>query len=271
MATLNKSTGTTDRHPLSGLFEPRSIALVGASEKSMWTHFILQNFRDLGFTGTTYAINRGGVDVRGLKGFRSCQEIGEPVDLAFLFVPQAVVLEALDDVAAAGIRNVAILTSGYAELGEQGAVHQRELVEKAEKHRLLLWGPNSLGFNNVSAGISVSSIPAVLPLLPPQIAIVSQSGATASELNEFAHSQNIGTSFVAATGNEAQLSLADVLDYLIDHEPTKAIALFAESIRDPAKFAQAAQRAMTSKKPVVILKIGRSELATEVAMAHTGS
>ena len=279
MATITEDTHSQDSthtHPLSGLFKPRSIALVGASEKSMWTHFILQNFRDLGFSGTTYAVNRGGVDVGGLKGFRSCRDIaeqvgGQPVDVVFIFVPQAAVLEALDDVAAAGIRNVAILTSGYAELGEEGAELQRELVAKAKGHGLVLWGPNSLGFNNVSAGISVSSIPAVLPLLPPQIAIVSQSGATASELNEFAHSQNIGTSFVAATGNEAQLSLADVLDYLIDHEPTKAIALFAESIRDPERFAKAAQRAIASKKPVVILKIGRSELATEVAMAHTGS
>ncbi|HEY9091344.1 acetate--CoA ligase family protein [Parasphingorhabdus sp.] len=274
MATITQDTqgqDGTDVHPLNGLFAPRTIALVGASEKSTWTHFILQNLRDFEFSGRTYAVNRGGVDVGGLKGFRSCRDIGEPVDVAFIFVPQSAMLDALDDVAAAGIRNVAILTSGYAEIGEEGAELQRELVAKAEEHGLVMWGPNSLGFNNVGARTTVSSIPAVLPLLPPQIAIISQSGATASELNEFAHSQNIGTSFVAATGNEAQLSLADVLDYLIDHEPTKAIALFAESIREPEKFAKAAQRAIANKKPIVILKIGRSELATEVAKAHTGS
>ena len=117
----------------------------------------------------------------------------------------------------------------------------------------------------------ISAIPAVLPLLDPSIAIVSQSGATASELNEFAHSQNIGTSFVAATGNEGQLTLADIVDYLVDHDETRAIAIFAESIRDPARFEQAATRARARRKAIVILKIGRSELATEVAKAHTGS
>lgn len=264
-------TAGSGAHRLSFMFEPRSIALVGASEKSLWTHFILQNFRDFEFSGTAYAVNRGGVDVGGLKGFRSCREIGQNVDVAFVFVPQAAVMEALEDIAAAGIRNVAILTSGYAETGEDGIALQRELLAMATSHGINIWGPNSLGYNNVSARVSVSSIPAVLPLLPSRIAIVSQSGATASELNEFAHSQNIGTTFVAATGNEAQLSLADVVDYLVDHDPTKAIALFAESIRDPEKFAKAAQRAWRKRKPVVILKIGRSELATQVAKAHTGS
>ncbi len=153
----------------------------------------------------------------------------------------------------------------------KGAVLQQQLLDKARELGMNIWGPNSLGYNNVSARTPVSSVPAVLPLLPPRIAIVSQSGATASELNEFAHSQNIGTSFVAATGNEAQLSLADVIDYLVDDADTRAIAVFAESIRNPAVFAQAAQRCRERRKPIVMLKIGRSELAGEVAKAHTGS
>lgn len=258
-------------HRLDGLFQPRSIALVGATEKSMWTHFIVQNLRDFGFTGEAYAINRGGVDVMGLKACKSCQDIGKPVDVAFLFVPQAVVIDALEDAAAAGIRNAAIMTSGYAETGAAGEALQDELIVKAAALGMNIWGPNCLGYNNVSARAPVSAIPAVLPLLPPAIGIISQSGATASELNDFAHSQNIGTSFVGATGNEAQLTLSDVLDYLVDHAPTRAIAIFAESIRDPATFIQAAERARARKKPIVILKIGRSELATQVAKAHTGS
>ncbi len=258
-------------HRLSTLFEPRSIALVGATERSMWTSFIIRNFRDFGFEGKVYAINRNAADVLGVKGYASCRDIGEPVDVAFLFVPQPVILSAMEDAAAAGIRNMVILTSGYAETGEAGAALQQELLDKAAELGVTFWGPNSLGFNNVSARAPVSSIPAVFPILEPRIAIVSQSGATASELNEFANSQNIGTSFVAATGNEGQLSLADVVDYLIDHEPTRAIAIFSESIRDPETFARAALRAREKRKPIVILKIGRSELATQVAKAHTGS
>jgi acyl-CoA synthetase (NDP forming) len=253
------------------LFRPSSIALVGATEKSAWTGFIVQNLRDFAFAGYACAVNRNGVDVMGLEGFRSCKGIGRQIDVAFIFVPQAAVIEALEDASAAGIRNAAILTSGYAEIGEQGAQLQQQLLDKARELGMNIWGPNSLGYNNVSARTPVSSVPAVLPLLAPSIAIVSQSGATASELNEFAHSQNIGTSFVAATGNEAQLSLADVIDYLVDDPDTRAIAVFAESIRNPAVFAAAAERCRERRKPIVMLKIGRSELAGEVAKAHTGS
>lgn len=258
-------------HALGKLFCPRSIALVGATEKSAWTGFIAQNLRDFAFEGFVCAVNRNGVDVMGLKGYRSCRDIGRDIDVAFIFVPQSAVIEALEDAAAAGIRNAAILTSGYAEIGEQGAALQRQLVDKARELGMNIWGPNSLGYNNVSARAPVSSVPAVLPLLPPRIAIVSQSGATASELNEFAHSQNIGTSFVAATGNEAQLTLADVIDYLADDPDTRAIAVFAESIRDPHAFVSAAARCREQRKPIVMLKIGRSELAGAVAKAHTGS
>ncbi len=258
-------------HPLTQLFRPRSIALVGATEKSAWTGFIVQNLRDFAFDGYVCAVNRNGVDVMGVKGFRSCRDIGREMDVAFIFVPQSAVIEALEDAAAAGIRNAAILTSGYAEIGDQGAALQQQLVDKARELGVNIWGPNSLGYNNVSARAPVSSIPAVLPLLPPRIAIVSQSGATASELNEFAHSQNVGTSFVAATGNEAQLTLADVIDYLADDADTRAIAVFAESIRDPEAFVRATVRCREQRKPIVMLKIGRSELAGEVAKAHTGS
>ena len=265
------TSAQTTEHPLSTMFAPTSIAIIGASEKSPWTAFILKTLKDFEFSGRAFAINRNGVDVGGLRGAKSCRDLDEPVDVVFVTVPQSVVLDSLEDAAAAGVRNAVILTSGYAEIGPEGAAHQQELIERAADWDMKIWGPNSLGFNNVSANVPISAIPAMLPLLEPSIAIVSQSGATASELNDLAHSQNIGTSFVAATGNEVQLTLADVVDYLVDHEPTKGIAIFAESIRDPLKFERAVTRARAARKPVVILKIGRSELAAQVAKAHTGS
>ncbi|WP_162854640.1 acetate--CoA ligase family protein [Sphingobium estronivorans] len=271
MAEQRTPAANDSGHPLETLFAPRSIAVVGATEKSPWTGFIAKNFRDFAYPGRVFAINRGGTDVLGMKGFASCGDVGEPVDVAFITVPQAAVLDALADAAAAGVRNAVILTAGYGEAGAEGVALQEQLLARTSEWGMNIWGPNSLGFNNVSARTPISSIPALLPILAPRIAIVSQSGATASELNEFAHSQNIGTSFVAATGNEAQLTLADIVDYLVDHDETRAIAIFAESIRDPARFEQAATRARARRKPIVILKIGRSDLATEVAKAHTGS
>lgn len=260
-----------ERHRLDTMFAPRSVALVGASEKSLWSQLIMRNYVDFGYAGKLFAVNKTGAPAHGLPGFTSCGKIGEPVDVAFIFVPQNVVIAAMEDAAAAGIHNVVILSSGFAEVGGDGARAQAAMLERANALGVTVWGPNSLGFNNVSERTPVSVIPVVKPILPPAIAIVSQSGASAAELNEYAHSQNIGTSFVAATGNEGGVNLAEVIDYLVDHQPTRAIAVFAEAIRDPAAFECAAARARAKRKPIVILKIGRSSLAAAVAQAHTGS
>ena len=266
-----RSTATSGRHRLAAMCEPRSIALVGASEKSPWSRQVIDNIADLGFDGQTFAVNRTGATVFGVPGFTSCRQIGQDVDLAFVMVGKAAVMDALEDLASSGIRNAVILTAGFSETGEEGARAQAALLARAEELGVLIWGPNTLGFVNVSARTPVSSIPVQRPHLPPSIAIVSQSGSTASELHDYAHSQNIGSSFIAATGNQGGVTLSGVIDYLVDHEPTKAIAAFVENVSDPEAFIEAARRARRAKKPLVLLKIGRTALAGAVAQAHTGS
>lgn len=265
------SAAEEERHPLSSLFAPKSIVVVGATEKSIWTHFIMRNFKDIGFEGAVYAVNREGNSVLGYPGFKSCRDIGAPVDVGFITVPKAVVLDTLDDLAAADIANAVILTSGYGEMGEEGKGDQDALIAKARSLGIRIWGPNTLGFNNISGRAPVSAIPIVKPVLPPSIAIVSQSGASASEIAEYAHSQNVGLSFVAATGNQGDITMSDVIDYLVEDHQTKAIAVFAENICDPDRFVAAAVKARAKAKPIVMLKIGRSELAGAIAAAHTGS
>lgn len=266
-----RSSGLTTTRNLDTMFAPRSIAIVGASEKSNWSGMLIRNYRDFGFRGDLFAVNRSGKPVFGVPGFESIGAIGRPVDLALLVVPQDSVLDALHDAAQAGVRNVVVLASGYAEAGAAGAAMQDELVARARSLGVNLWGPNSLGFNNIVEQTPVSPIPTRFPLIEPSIAIVTQSGQTASLLNNYAYSQNIGVSFVAATGNEAALTSADVIDWLVDHESTKAIAVLVESVKDPEAFARAARRALKAGKPLAVLKIGRSELASAVAEAHTGS
>jgi acyl-CoA synthetase (NDP forming) len=253
------------------MLEPRSIALMGASEKSLWSQLIFANYKAFDYQGKLFAVNRGGKPAHGLPSFESCRAIGEAVDLALVYVPQDAVLEALADIAAAGIRCAMIITSGYADVGADGAKLQEEMLERARALGITVWGPNCLGFNNFSSATPVGALPAVQPMLPGHVAVVSQSGATAFDLYEFAHSQNIGLSFLAATGNECEISVVDVVDFLVDHEGTKAIAIFCEMVRDPAGFKVAAEKARARGKPLVILKVGRSELATAVAQAHTGS
>ncbi|HKY93341.1 MAG TPA: acetate--CoA ligase family protein, partial [Nevskiaceae bacterium] len=258
-------------HPLAGLFEPRSIALVGATEKSMWTRITLGNFKAYGYQGELHLVNRKGDPVFGRPAFASCKAIGKPVDAAFIMVAQEVIFDALDDVAAAGVRSAVILTSGFAETGPEGAALQDRLVAHAEKLGIRFVGPNCLGLVNVAARAPLTAIPPYLPLQDGVVSLVSQSGATMADITKFAHVQGVGLRVVCATGNEAHTSIADIVDYLVDDPGTKVIGVFAEAIRKPELFLSAARRAHAAAKPIVILKIGRSPLTAAVAQAHTGS
>jgi len=260
------------RHPLRRLLHPRSIVLVGASDKSVWSQYIFRNFANYGFGGKLFAVNKRGVSAHGLAGFQSCRAIGEPVDCAYFFVPVEGMLEALEDAAAAGIKSGVILTSGFGETGGEGARLQQQIVEFAEAQGMKLLGPNSLGFANIAENTAVTAVaPPRMPLLEGGVALLSQSGSAISEIAAFGMRSNIGFSFLAALGNEAQIGLAEIIDYLVEDPTTKAIAIFAESIRKTAAFAAAAAKAFAAAKPIIIMKIGKSPLTAAVAAAHTGS
>jgi acyl-CoA synthetase (NDP forming) len=259
-------------HPLDTLFRPRSVAIVGATEKSTWTSGMLECMRAYGFKGPMYAVNRSGAAIFGMPGFASCSAISEPVDAAYISVPIDAVPDAIDDLARANIKAAVVLTSGYGEAGAEGVAKQKALVEQAAAKGIRLLGPNCLGFANVAHGSAITAIPPRGTVLGGgRVSFVCQSGATAAEILEFMQQQGVGVSFFAATGNEAQISSADIVDYLVDDEATRAIMVFAESIRNPARFAGAARRALAAAKPIVVLKVGASELAASVAKAHTGS
>jgi acyl-CoA synthetase (NDP forming) len=259
------------KRDLTAFFSPRSVAMVGASERSSWSHGVAARFRDYAYTGKVYAINRNGVDAHGFPGFKSCGDVPEKIDFAYLFVPAEATLSALLDAADAGIKHVSILTSGFAETGEVGAALQQQIVELAESRGITLMGPNSLGFANITGRAIATSIPTRLPVREGSVALLSQSGAVVSEICKFAHQQGVGLSFVAATGNEAQLGLTDLMDHLVDDPATRVIAVFAESIRDPQAFREVAQRALEARKPIVIQKVGKSEISAAIAQAHTGA
>lgn len=266
------SLKTISQHPLRRLFHPRSVVLVGASDKSVWSQYIFCNFANYGFDGQLFAVNKRGAPAHGLPGFQSCRAIGEPIDCAYFFVPIEGMLEALEDAVAAGVKSGVILTSGFGETGGEGVRLQQQIVEFAEAHGMKLLGPNSLGFANIAERIAVTAVaPPRMPPLEGGVALLSQSGSAISEIASFGVRANIGFSFLAALGNEAQIGLAETIDYLVEDPNTKAIAIFAESIRNTAAFAAAAAKAFSASKPVIILKIGKSPLTAAVAAAHTGS
>lgn len=256
---------------LAAFFTPRNIALVGASDRSAWSQMVAASFGLYGHTGKLFAVNRGGKDAHGFPGFTSCAEIPEPVDAAFIYVPAAAVIEALHDCAKAGIRNAVILSSGFAEAGEEGAAMQAEVVRTAKELGIRFLGPNSMGFANLAHGSVMTSIKSRKPVRKGRLAIVSQSGALVNEMGKVAHLNGIGIAFLGATGNEAGLSITDLLEYLVEDEEVGAICIYSEGIRDHARFMAAASRARDLKKPVVLIKLGRSPVSGAIAQAHTGS
>jgi len=259
---------TGDR--LTTLFRPRSVALVGASDKSAFSMLAYNNLVQFGFADRTYLVNRRGVVTHGQATVQSCQEIGAPVDVAFLMVPQAGTMEALSDAAAAGIRNAVVLSSGYGETGDAGRAAQAELAAHAASLGMVLLGPNHLGFANLTEGIPVTSVPG-LPKFAGPVALLSQSGASSAAMLDFATMVNVGLSYMVTLGNEAMITAGHVLDFLVDDPATKAVAIFMETVRDPDVFRRAARRAAVAGKAIVVLKAGSSALSARTAAAHTGA
>jgi acetate---CoA ligase (ADP-forming) len=273
---VSASTGPSPRslitpERLAEFFAPRSIALVGASDTSGWARFIVAASSAVGYAGPLHPVHPVHEKVFGRPAVPNLRDLAEPVDLAFILAPTDAVLGVIEDAAAADIGNVVVLASGYREAGSRGRELEDELVAKAARHGIVLLGPNCLGFLNTGAAAAPFALTVPLPLTPGPVGIGLQSGALSSALLSFARSQAIGVSTVASLGNEAMITTADVLDYLVADEQTKVVCLFLEEIGDPAVFSAAAQRADQAGKPIVALKVGASQAGQEAALAHTGA
>jgi acyl-CoA synthetase (NDP forming) len=253
------------------LFNPRSIALVGATDKSGWSLATFDNLRDNAFPGPVHLVNPRTEIVHGERAYRSLSAIPEQVDLVYVMVPTHAVLSVLREGAELGIRSYVVLTAGFGEAGAEGLRLEQEVAEFARAHELMVLGPNGNGYINAAADITPYGLPIPNPLLRGPIGVVLQSGALASAVLNFSHARNVGISLLTAMGNETLMSVTDVIDYLVDDPATKVIALFLEQIRHPDEFTRVARRAVQAGKPIVALKIGSSEIAAHTAQAHTGA
>ncbi|WP_322045026.1 acetate--CoA ligase family protein [Paraburkholderia sp. J67] len=260
-----------ERQAIDRLFNPRSIALVGATERSIWSIAANDNLRRFDFKGSIHYVNPKGGTIFGAPAATSCAAVGAPIDAALLMVPEAKMIDVFADLEAAGVGGAVILSAGFAELGENGAERQRAVAAAAKGAGIRILGPNCLGFANFVAGAPIWTTPLRRPMADARVAIVSQSGAIASQLEQFAYQQRVGVTHMISTGNEADITIADAIDYLARQPEPRAIALFLESVRDPARFAAAVQAATAAGKPVVLLKVGTSEATARAAQAHTGS
>jgi acyl-CoA synthetase (NDP forming) len=227
------------------------------------------NFETLGFKGRVHLVNRRGGVIYGRNAATTCAEIGEPVDAALLMVPVEALAETFADLAAAGIPNAVILAAGFAEAG--GTDRQTELIGQARAAGISLLGPNCLGFINFVDAVALWTTPIKRNLPRGGIALISQSGATASYIGSYALEYGIGFSHIVSTGNEADISVARVAKALIEEPEAKVLALFVETIRDRDSLIEAADLARQAEKPILVFKIGTSEASALAAQAHTGS
>ncbi len=256
---------------LRTFFRPRSVALVGATDNSRWSLWTFENLQRFQFSGPVHLVHPSREIVHGQRAVKSLQDIAEPVDLAFIMVPTQRVLSVVREAAEMGTRQFVVLTSGFSEMGEEGARLEHELLAFAHERNLLILGPNGNGFINVTDNITPYGLSIAPPLISGPVGVVLQSGALASSVLAFSQAHAIGLSLLVSMGNESMFSVTDVVDYLLDDDATRAIALFLESIRQPEELRRVALKARERGKPIVALKIGRSETSARTALAHTGA
>ncbi|QOF77907.1 acetate--CoA ligase family protein [Variovorax sp. 38R] len=259
---------------LSALFAPRSIAVVGASSNAQKIGGIPVDYqRRFGFEGALYPVNPNADRIQELPAFPSLRAIGQPVDLAILAVPSALVDGALDDAIAAGVKGVVLFSSGFAEVGAEGAAAQARLGDKARAAGVRLVGPNCLGFMNVARHVyaTFSPAPGVGRVMPGRIGLVSQSGAFGAYAYAMARARGVGLSLWATTGNEADVQVADCLAWLAQDPDTDVIMAYMEGCRDGPRLRAALALAQANGKPVVMVKVGRTALGAEAAASHTAA
>ena len=253
------------------LLTPQSVVLVGASDKSRWSTSVYDNLIRHAYKGGLHLVNPRGAIAHGRQCATDCAAVGEQLDLGLIMVPREAVPQALGDLADAGGRSAVILSAGYAELGPAGRAEQDAILDLAKRRGIRLLGPNCLGFINFTQNAIAWTTPVQAPSRAHGVAIVSQSGATAHFLAQLAHQQDVGLSHVISTGNEADLDITSFIDCLIEEPQTRAIAVFAETVREPERFLRVAAKALRAGKPLVVLKVGSSEVTAQSALAHTGA
>ncbi|MBR0776879.1 acetate--CoA ligase family protein [Bradyrhizobium diazoefficiens] len=267
-------------HPLDSFFAPASIALIGASrDHEKIPGRLLAMLRKNEYPGQIYPVNPNYSDIDGLACYKSIAGIGAPVDLAVIIIPARAVLAALEQCAAAGVKNAVIISSGFAEEGGDSAAMQDAIAALAKRTGMRISGPNAEGFFSQAQRVAATFSPAVdvkpgvLPLLATtkRIGIVAQSGGIGFAYYHRARALGIAVSYVVSAGNESDLGAGEFLDYMVQDTATDVILLFIEGIRDVDKFLAAARRAAELKKPIIVTKVGRSGAGQRAAASHTAS
>ncbi|MFK0177704.1 acetate--CoA ligase family protein [Streptomyces xanthochromogenes] len=249
------------------LMQPRSVAVIGASnEPGKIGHSVMRNLVDGGYSGEIHPVNPRAHDIRGRKAYKSVTDVPGEVDVAVFAIPAAFVAAALDEVGRKGIPNAVLIPSGFAETGEQAL--QDEIVAIAERHGVRLLGPNIYGYYSTWHDLCATFCTPYDVKGP--VALTSQSGGIGMAILGFARSTRTGVSAIVGLGNKSDLDEDDLLTWFAEDPNTRCVAMHLEDLKDGRAFVEAA-RATVPKKPIVVLKAGRTSAGARAAGSHTGA
>jgi acyl-CoA synthetase (NDP forming) len=256
---------------LDGLFKPRSVAIIGASNNPLSIgHIVIQNLVDHDFKGPIYPINPKSRVIKSFKTYPSIGDVPDEVDLVNISIKNSLVPAVIEDCGKKGVKFAIVHTAGFKELGEEGLRLEKQIVEIAHKYGMRVYGPNSQGIQNSDPSVSVYANFTFVPMKPGNISLIAQSGGVGETLKLQLHKIGMGIRMYSSFGNEADVSMNEIIDYFGQDDETKVIMTHIETLKDPAGFLEVATR-VCRKKPILALKTGRTSEGVAAVASHTGS
>ena len=257
------------RHPLDCIFHPRSVAVIGASEREGSVgRTLLWNLIRSPFGGTVFPVNPQRHSILGIKSYPDIAHVPEVVDLVIIATPAATVPQVIRECVAAGVKGAIIVSAGFKEIGEAGAALEQEILTEARRGGMRIIGPNCLGLMNPLVGLNATFAGAIARA--GNVAFISQSGALCTSILDWSLGENVGFSAFVSIGSMLDVGWGDLIEYLGDDPHTQSIVLYMESIGDAHAFLSAA-REVAMDKPIIVLKVGHTEAAAKAAASHTGA
>jgi acetyl coenzyme A synthetase (ADP forming)-like protein len=253
------------------LLAPRTIAVIGASRRpATMGNEILHNLLTFGFTGAVYPVNPNAQSVCGVRAYPSISDVPDPVDVAVIVVPREHALDVAEECGEAGVKGLIVISAGFKEVGAEGLAREKRLVEIVRRHRMRMVGPNCMGIINADPAVSMNAT--FTSAMPPfgHAGFVSQSGALGMSVLDYAREYGIGISQFVSVGNKPDVSGNDLLEQWERDPAVTVILMYVENFGNPARFLEIAGR-ITKRKPIIVVKSGRSRAGARAASSHTGA
>lgn len=258
-----------NRQPLDAIFSPKSVAVIGATERQGSVgRTVLWNLISSPFGGTVFPINPQRHSVLGIKAYPRIADVPEKVDLAVIVTPAVTVPGVIRECVDAGVKGAVVISAGFRETGAPGIELERQMLEEARRGKMRIIGPNCLGVMSPRSGLNATF--ASTMARSGSVGFISQSGALCTSILDWSFRENVGFSAFVSIGSMADVNWGDLIDYLGDDPHTQSIVIYMESIGDAKSFLSAA-REVALTKPIIVIKAGRTEAAAQAAASHTGA